>query len=121
MKNTDKIKSSENKIIKRLSLKFIVINSALIVFLIYAFVVLVNQQMQISNKNAELDLIEQNITVQEDKNEELKNVYNVITQLSDNQNIDDYEESLKYIERIAREDYDYANKGERIFVNIAGE
>jgi len=121
LKNTDRNKLSENKIKKRFGLKFILINSAFVVFLIYAFVVLVNQQMQISNKTDELDLIEQKITVQEDRNEEIKNVYSVITQLSDNQNINDYEESLKYIERIAREDYDYANKGERIFVNIAGE
>ena len=44
------------------------------------------------------------------KNEDMKHALNA-----------DEEETKEYIERVAREDLDYAKPGERVFVNIAGD
>ena len=48
--------------------------------------------------------------LQEIKNDELNEIYNL-----------DDDENNAYIERVAREEFDYSKKGERVFVNIAGE
>lgn len=90
--------------------KNIILYIALIGFSIYAVVTLVNQQMQINQKTAELEEVENSIMVQEVKNKEISKVYN-----------SDDKENAKYIEKFAREEFDYANKDERIFINIAGD
>ena len=71
---------------------------AVFVFICYVAVMLVNQQMQISEKRKALDDLNQAIKVQELQNDQLR----------------------EYIERIARGDLDLANPGERVFINIAG-
>ena len=76
----------------------------LIVFAFYAVFTLVNQQVEISEKK------EHEIVIQEVKNDELKQVY----ELED-------EENDAYIERVAREEFDYSKQGERVFINIAGD
>lgn len=83
---------------------------ALIAFSVYAVVTLVNQQLQINQKESELDELENSIVVQEVKNKEISKVYN-----------SDDKDNAKYIEKFAREEFDYANKDERIFINIAGD
>ena len=50
------------------------------------------------------------IVIQEVKNDEIKQVY----ELEDAEND-------AYIERVAREEFDYSKQGERVFINIAGE
>lgn len=83
---------------------------ALIVFSVYAVVTLVNQQIQINQKESELGDLEDKIYVQEVKNKEISKVYN-----------SDDKDNAKYIEKFAREEFDYANKDERIFINIKGD
>ena len=106
---------------KRFHLRGLLIGAAFVIFLIYALVTLLNLQVQVSDKTNELDSIEQKIAVQEDKNKEIKNVYKILSHLDESTDGENYEEALKYIQRIARDEYDYINKGERIFVNIAGD
>ncbi len=82
----------------------------LITFAFYAVLTLVNQQTQIAEKQAELEELEDAILVQEVMNEEIEEVYEL-----------DDDENDEYIERVAREEFDYSMQGERVFVNVAGE
>ncbi len=82
----------------------------LIVFAFYAVFTLVNQQVEISEKKEQLSALNDEIVIQEVKNDELKQVY----ELED-------EENDAYIERVAREEFDYSKQGERVFINIAGD
>lgn len=79
-------------------------------FAAYAVFTLISQQIQISQKQEELSQLEDKILIQEVKNGEVEDVYNS----SD-------EENEEYIKKIAREELDYAEPDERIFINIAGE
>lgn len=88
----------------------IVLSLSLIMFAFYAVFTLVNQQMEIAKKKEELEQLQNNIMIQEVKNDEIKQVY----QLDDDEND-------AYIERVAREEFDYSKQGERVFINIAGE
>ncbi len=87
-----------------------VISVILAVFTLYAVITLVDQQMKIAEKKEELGKIQDEIFLQEVKNDELNDIYNL-----------DDEENNAYIERVAREEFDYSKKGERVFINIAGE
>lgn len=88
----------------------IALSISLIVFAFYAVFTLVNQQMEIAAKKQELEELQDTIVVQEVKNEEIKQVYEL-----------DDDENDAYIERVAREEFDYSKQGERVFINIAGE
>lgn len=83
---------------------------AVISIAVYAGAALIKQQVSIKEKEEELENLKSQLIVQNIKNDEIKQVYN---------STDD--ENKEYIERIAREEYDYAKIGERIFVNIAGD
>ncbi len=87
-----------------------VISTVLAIFTLYAVVTLVNQQLKIAEKKEELAQIQDEIFLQEVKNDELNDIYNL-----------DGEENDAYIERVAREEFDYSKQGERVFINIAGE
>ena len=87
-----------------------VISTALAIFTLYAVVTLVNQQLKIAEKKEELSQIQNESFLQEVKNDELNEIYNL-----------DGEENDAYIERVAREEFDYSKQGERVFINIAGE
>lgn len=76
----------------------------------YAVITLVNQFVEISDKKQQLAELQDQIVVQEIKNDQISEVKNY----SD-------KELAQYIEQIAREDLDYIKEGERVFVNIAGE
>lgn len=79
-------------------------------FSVYAIVTLVNQQMQLSESRSQLAFLNEQIELQELKNEDLQSILDS----SD-------EEMEEYIERLAREELDLANKGDRIFINISGD
>ncbi|MBQ8861072.1 MAG: septum formation initiator family protein [Ruminococcus sp.] len=81
-----------------------------LVFTVYSVVTLVDLYSQIAEKKSELEDINNEITIQEIKNEEMNELYNS----SD-------EEFSKYVEQIAREDLDYMRQGERVFVNVSGD
>ena len=82
---------------------------AVLVFAAYMLVALVNQQIQIQQKRQELQTIQQQIQIQEIKNEDLKHAFST-----------EADQESDYIERKAREELDYAKPGERVFVNIGG-
>ena len=88
--------------------KSFVLRLAVFVFICYVAVMLVNQQMQISEKRKALDDLNQAIKIQELQNDQLRDVLN------------SKDGNQEYIERIARGDLDLANPGERVFINIAG-
>ena len=76
----------------------------------YIIVSIVNQQIQIGQKKQELSVVQQQLTVQNLKNEELKSVL-------ENGSTD----SNDFIERKAREELNYVKPNERVFVNISGD
>lgn len=100
----NKKKSDKKRIIS------ILLSAGIIVFAFYAVFTLVNQQVEISGKREQLEQLQGEIVVQEVKNDELKQVY----ELEDDEN-------NAYIERVAREEFDYSKQGERVFINIAGD
>lgn len=83
---------------------------AVAAFLLYAIISFISQQVQISQKESQLNAIQQQLSVQNLENEELKDALDA-----------GLGQSSEYIERIARKELDFAKPGERIFVNIAGE
>ncbi len=92
------------------NLRYIVLCIVVLVFTVYSVVTLVDLYSQIAEKKSELEDINNEITIQEIKNEEMNELYNS----SD-------EEFSKYVEQIAREDLDYMRQGERVFVNVSGD
>ena len=101
-------KKESNKSLR--GLKYIVLCVVVLIFAVYSVVTLVDLYSQIGEKKSELDAINDEITIQEIKNEEINDLYNS----SD-------EEFSRYVEQIAREDLDYIKQGERVFVNVAGD
>lgn len=93
-----------------LNLRYIVLCVVVLVFAVYSVVTLIDLYSQIGEKKSELDALNDEIAIQEIKNEEMNDLYNS----SD-------EEFSKYVEEIAREDLDYIKDGERVFVNISGD
>lgn len=100
------IKKPEKKKTNKIGLT---IKLALVVFAVYAVVTLLNQHIEILEKQQTLSDLETDIMVQEIKIEEIQNVKNY----SD-------EENAEYMEQIARTELDYVKNGERVFVNITG-
>lgn len=88
---------------------YIVLGVAIFVFLIGAVIKIATINVQISEKQAELDAINAQIRIQEIKNSELEHVLNY----SD-------EEYLDYVISKAHSELDYVRQGERVFVNSAG-
>lgn len=114
-KSKKREKSSQNNITevalpKIKKKKYILLYVAIFCFVAYAVITLINQHIEISDKQSQLDDLQSQIVVQEIKNDNINEVKNY----SD-------EELDQYIEQIAREDLDYIKEGERVFVNIAGE
>ena len=81
----------------------------LLIFVGYVIFTFVNQQMQINQKKVEYEQKVQEVAVQNIKNEEMSKVVNSTDK-----------ESQEYIEKIARENLDFAKEGERVFVNRSG-
>ena len=87
---------------------------ALVGFSLYIAVTIVDQQIKIDSAKAELSELNNTISIQKIKNEELKKVADAV----DSNNLDSFSD---YIERVAREDLDYVKNGEVVFINIAGD
>lgn len=116
IKDTEKtVNSGEETVVKEVTGKkrkkqhMFLLYAAIAVFAVYIVYALISQYYDINEKQAELAALNDKITVQEIKNEEITNIYN----LSDKDNED-------YIEQKARED-GYLYAGERVFVNISGD
>ena len=83
---------------------------AVLCLVVYAAVSLVNQQIQINQKKEELANLKSQLQVQEVENEELRDSIDATEQ-----------DGGEYVERVAREELDYAKTGERVFIIISGE
>ncbi len=94
----------------QLNLRYLVLCIVILVFTVYSVITLVDLYSQISEKKSELESIQDEITIQEIKNNEMNDLYNS----SD-------EEFSGYVEQIAREDLDFIKQGERVFVNVSGD
>lgn len=90
--------------------RYILLYIAIIGFVFYAVITIINQSVQISKKRIELQNLQQQINVVEIQTQYLEKVQNYTG-----------EELEAYIEKIAKEDMGYIGEGERIFINVAGE
>lgn len=103
--------STNNKNKKQTALlRNILLCTVILFFAIYSVVTLVSLYSEIAQKKGELNNLNEEISIQEIKNDEMDKLYN-----SSN------EEFSGYIEEIAREDMDYIKPGERVFVNVTGD
>ena len=101
-------RSNGRRLTSRLAFVLVIIVAA--VFLVYSLVSLIGIRSQLRERRQELSDIQDQITVQEIKNDEMNKTAN----LSEDERSD-------YIEQIARDDLDYVKEGERVFVNVAGD
>ncbi len=76
-----------------------------------ALITLVLWQVRIADKRAELDALNQQIAVQQTRNEEIRREVDAL---------DTQEGMRSYVERKAREDLDFARPDERVFVDVGG-
>lgn len=90
--------------------RHILLYIAIIGFVFYAVITIINQSVEISKKRIELQNLQQQINVVEIQTQYLSKVQNYSG-----------EELEEYIEKIAKEDMGYISEGERIFINVAGE
>ena len=90
--------------------RYILLYVTIFGFVLYSVITLVNQSIEISQKKQQLNDLQEQIVVQEIKNDDINEVKNYSDEQLD-----------RYIERIARDDLDYIKDGERVFVNISGE
>ena len=95
---------------KRKKGRYILIYLAIVGFVFYAVITIINQNVQIAEKKSELTDLQQQISVVEIQSQYLKKVQ-------------DYkgDDLKKYIEKIAKDELGYVGDGERIFITVAGE
>ena len=103
-------KRKNNKVRLNIKRTDFIIYSITVILVGYAVVSLISQNININKKTAELQEINDQIIIEEVKNEEINDILN-----------SNKSENAAYIEKTAREDLDYAYKDERIFINISGE
>lgn len=89
--------------------KRVIIRVLLLGLIMYAGYLIVNQQLQIKEKSDNISLLNQKLSTQKMKNEEIRKAL----ESSD-------EADLEYIEKVARNNLHFAKRGERIFMNSAG-
>lgn len=81
---------------------------SLLCFAAFTIYTLINQQIQISRKEETLHSLNHEITLQEIKNNELKEAF------------EDEDSYKQYAEKSARKDYNYAQPNEKVIINIGG-
>ena len=90
--------------------KYILLYLALIGFVFYAVITIINQNVKIAEKRAELQELQQQINVVEIQTQHLQQVQNYKG-----------DELSEYMKKIAKDELGYVSEGERIFINVAGE
>lgn len=95
---------------KKRKKRYILLYLAAIGFAFYAVITIINQNVQIAEKKAELSELNQQINVVEIQSQYLEKVRGY-----------EGEQRSEYIEKIAKEDLGYVGEGERIFINVAGD
>ena len=88
----------------------LVLKLALLSFVFYVIALMISQQMMVQDKKNKLDDLNQKLTIQKMKNEEIKKSLD-----------SESENDLQSIEKAARDDLQLAKQGERIFINAAGK
>ncbi len=90
--------------------RYILLYLAIVGFTFYAVITIINQSVQIADKKAELNDLQQQINVVE-------------IQTSYIQKVQGYkgDELKAYMEKIVKEELGYISDGERIFINVAGD
>ena len=83
---------------------------AVIGFVFYAVITIIDQSVKIAEKKAELSELQQHINVVEIESNYLERVRNFKGA-----------EKNEYMEKIAKEELGYVSDGERIFINVAGD
>ena len=94
---------------KKRKKRYILLYLAAIGFAFYAVITIINQNVQIAEKKAELSELQQQINVVEIQSQYLEKVRGY-----------EGEQLSEYMEKIAKEDLGYVGEGERIFINGAG-
>ena len=97
-------------IVKKKKRGKLILKLVLLSFVLYVIALLVSQQMMVQDKKNKLDALNQKLTIQKMKNEEIKKSLD-----------SESENDLQSIEKAAREDLQLAKQGERIFINAAGK
>ena len=95
---------------KKRKKRYILLYLAAIGFAFYAVITIINQNVKIAEKKAELSELQQQINVVEIQSQYLEKVRGY-----------EGEQLSEYMEKIAKEDLGYVGEGERIFINVAGE
>jgi len=95
---------------KKSRLRYVLLYIAAIGFVFYAVITIINQNVKIAEKRAELSELQQHINVVEIESDYLQKVQNY-----------EGDELAEYMEKIAKEDLGYVSEGERIFINVAGD
>ena len=95
---------------KKKTLRYVLLYLAAIGFVFYAVITIINQNVKINEKRAELSELQQHINVVEIESDYLEKVQNF-----------QGEELAEYMEKIAKEELGYVSNGERIFINVAGD
>ena len=108
--DTDVSSIKEIKPEKSKKRRYILLYLAIIGFAFYAVITIINQNIQIADKRAELNELNKQINVVEIQTKYLQKVQGYEGQ--------DLEE---YISKIAKEEMGYVSEGERIFINVAGD
>ena len=99
------------KLVKKKNIKWVPFFFKCIpVLIVFYFIFLIfNQQVQINDKRQKLEYLSKKLQSQEMENEELR------------KNLEHNEEKkYEYIEKAARENLNFSKKGEKVFVNAAG-
>ncbi|MCD8025865.1 MAG: septum formation initiator family protein [Clostridiales bacterium] len=104
----DTIKEIQPK--KHKKKRHILIYLAIIGFTFYAVITIIIQTVEIGDKKAELEELQQQINVVEIQTQYLEKVQNY-----------EGDDLSEYIEKIAEDDLGYVSDGERIFINVAGD
>ena len=90
--------------------RYILLYLAAIGFAFYAVITIINQNVRIAEKKAELSELKQEINVVEIQSDYIQKVRGYKgQQLSD------------YMEKMAKEELGFVGEGERIFINVAGD
>ena len=95
---------------KKRKTRYLLLYLAAIGFVFYAVITIINQNVRIAEKKAELSELQQQINVVEIQSKYLEKVQSYKGQ-----------ELVDYMEKIAKEDLGYVGSGERIFINVAGD
>lgn len=115
-KKTQAVQNPENESIKEIKpekkrkKRYFLLYLAIIGFAFYAVITIINQNVQIADKKAELKDLQQQINVVEINTQYLEKVQSYKG-----------DELSEYMEKIAKEELGYISEGERIFINVAGD